>query len=135
MKGLLAKPGRNGQWSSWLKERKIPRATADRLVAKHERSLNPDDNCLSEAISEPNEEEIRSLFDKVTPKLRRVLRTPRCVYRFLDLLASSFEGVDRQDVEEGFIVLRPSQQSSVVEPVQAGSPVEPVSLVTEVVGQ
>ena len=74
MKALLAKPGRNGQWSAWLKQNRISRATADRLVTKYERSLNPDGNCLSEAISEPTEEEIQTLLDTVAPKLRRGLR-------------------------------------------------------------
>src|ERR1700685_3026324 len=32
MKQTLAKPGRGGQWSSFLSDRGIPRATADRLV-------------------------------------------------------------------------------------------------------
>ncbi|HEX8800585.1 MAG TPA: hypothetical protein VF772_18335 [Terriglobales bacterium] len=41
MKLLLARPGRNGQWSSFLQEHGIPRTIADRLVARHERSLVP----------------------------------------------------------------------------------------------
>ena len=62
MKEMLAKPGRSGQWSSWLKERKIPRATADRLVTNFERSLNPEGNRLIEAITEPTEADIQKLF-------------------------------------------------------------------------
>jgi len=54
---------------------KIARSTSDRLVAKHERSLNPDLNCSTDSISEPIEAEIQCLLDKITPKLR-VLRTP-----------------------------------------------------------
>src|SRR5664279_3408750 len=34
MKAVLSKPGRNGGWSGWLKQRSIPRATADRLVTR-----------------------------------------------------------------------------------------------------
>src|ERR1700728_2115071 len=34
MKKLLACPGRDGQWSGFLREHNIPRATADRLVAR-----------------------------------------------------------------------------------------------------
>lgn len=107
MKTLLARPGRSGGWSAWLKERQIPRATADRLVSKHERSLSPDVNCLTESISEPTDAEIQTLLGKVAPKLRRVLRTPSSAYRFLDLLASSF-ALDRKDAEGGFTLLRPS---------------------------
>src|ERR1039458_465840 len=73
MKEVLARRGRNGQWSAWLKERAIPRATADRLALKYEQSLHPHANCLTESISEPTEEEILKLFGKMLPKLRRVL--------------------------------------------------------------
>jgi hypothetical protein len=65
MKEVLARPGRGGQWSSFLEERQIPRATADRLVARYLRSLNPDVNCITEDIPEPTEEDVRKLFASV----------------------------------------------------------------------
>jgi hypothetical protein len=128
MKALLAKPGRGGQWSAWLKERQISRATADRLVTKYERSLNPELNCLNEAIPEPTEEQIQMLLNNVAPKLRRVLRTPASAYRFIDLLTSSF-ALDRKDTEEGFILQKPAQQTAVGEPVleAQGEAVEPTA--------
>jgi hypothetical protein len=107
MKEMLAKPGRAGQWSSWLKERKIPRATADRLVTNFERSLNPDGNRLVEAITEPTEADIQKLFAKTFPKLRRVLRTPQSVYRFVDLLTLSSDGTCRRLTEEGLLIVKP----------------------------
>ena len=54
MKVLLASPGRGGQWSAFLRERDIARATADRLVRAHQLSLRPP-NCLSDSISETPE--------------------------------------------------------------------------------
>jgi hypothetical protein len=111
MKEVLAKPGRSGQWSSWLKERKIPRATADRLVTNYERSLNPNGNRLSESISEPTEAEIQNLFAKMFPKLRRVLRTPHSVYRFIELLSLSSDGTCRRLTEEGLLLIKPLPQS------------------------
>lgn len=131
MKGLLARPGRNGQWSAWLKEREISRATADRLIAKHERSLNPETNCLTESISEPTEQEIQNLFAKVGPSIRRVLRTPQSVYEFIELLASSF-ALNRKDNEEGFVVLRPVQQTTAFESVPEESAVEPSPVIADV---
>lgn len=128
MKQVLAQPGRLGKWSGWLKEKGIPRATADRLVAKYERSLHPDSNCLTEQITEPTEEEIQTLLDKVVPKLRRVLRTPASAYLFLDLMTSAFT-LDRKDTEEGFVVLRPVNQTALVEPAPAEALGEPASLV------
>jgi hypothetical protein len=111
MKDLLARPGRNGQWSGWLKERASPRATADRLVQKYERSLHPHANCLIESIAEPTEEEIQKLFAKVLPKLRRVLRTPTSLYRFIDLMTSAYDGIERRATEEGILIVKPSQQT------------------------
>ena len=94
MKQLLARPGRGGQWSGWLEKRHIPRATADSLVQKHEQLLNPDNNCLTDAISEPTEAEIQKLLNGVLPKLRRVLRTPDSVGRFIQLVTQSFDLVE-----------------------------------------
>ncbi len=131
MKALLAKPGRSGQWSSWLKQHKIARATADRLALKFERSLNPDANCLNESIFEPTDQEIRSLLDKVAPKLRRVLRTRVSVYRFLDLLTISF-ALDRKDTEEGIVVVKPAQQTAMVESEPEEAQVAPVPVIAEV---
>ncbi len=111
VKELLARPGRNGQWCSWLKDREIPRATADRLVQKYVRSLRPPANCLIESISEPTEEEIEKAFFKVLPKLRRVLRTPQGFYRFVDLLTLSFDGIGRRVTEEGILIVKPSENA------------------------
>ena len=111
IKELLARPGRNGQWSAWLKEREIPRATADRLALRYERSLHPHANCLTESISEPTEEEIQKVFFKVLPKLRRVLRTPQGLYRFVDLLTLAFDGAGRRVTEDGILLTKPSQNA------------------------
>lgn len=132
MKGLLARRGRNGQWSAWLKERKISRATADRLVLRFERSLHPDGNCLTESISEPTDEEIQSLFAKIVPKLRRALRTPASAYRFLDLFSSSFDGLYRRVTEEGLMIVRPAQQTAATDFLSAEFLVEPARVTTDV---
>src|SRR5580704_16695664 len=86
MKRLLAKPGRGGQWSSFLAERQIPRATGDRLVARHLRSLDPDENCATEELSEPTDEDVQKLFVALWPKLRRTLRSEKSVDLFVSLL-------------------------------------------------
>ena len=39
MKSLLSRPGRLGQWRGWLRQRGIPRSTADRLVSRHAETL------------------------------------------------------------------------------------------------
>ena len=91
MKKLLARPGCDGQWSGFLREHNIPRATGDRLVARHLRSLNPDENCIGEEISEPTDEGVRKLFIAVWPKLRRTLRSRQSVDLFVRLLTAHCE--------------------------------------------
>jgi hypothetical protein len=88
VKEVLAKPGCDGQWSGFLREHNIPRATADRLVARHLRSLIPDENCVTEEVSEPTDEDVRKLFTAVWPKLRRTLRSQQSVVLFVDLLTA-----------------------------------------------
>jgi hypothetical protein len=88
LKRVLAKPGRGGQWSSFLEERQIPRATADRLGARHLRSLDPDANCLAESNREPTDEEVQKLFIGVWPRLRPTLTTQHSVHLFINLLTS-----------------------------------------------
>ena len=115
MKALLATPGRAGKWSSWLKQNRISRATADRLVAKFERSLNPAGNCLTAQFTEPTDAEIQTLLDRVAPKLRKALPTPTSAYRFIDLLSSSF-ALERRVDEEGLLIVKPYQKTELVEP-------------------
>jgi len=130
MKQLLARPGRGGEWSGWLRERRIPRATADRLVSKHERSLHPDGNCLIEAITEPTDEEIKALLEKTVPKLGKVLHTPASAYRFLELLASSFV-LEHWDAEEGFFLVKPSARTAVEQSVPAEAQGESVPVTAD----
>ena len=129
MKQTLAKPGRSGQWSAFLKERQIPRASADRLVQRYERSLDPSPNRLTESISEPTEEEIQKSLKAVLPRLRKMLRTPDSSYRFIDLLTTFLEGTHRRVTEDGIFILKPVPQA-VPMALTAGEPMaepEPVA--------
>src|ERR1039458_8984735 len=64
LKQLLARPGRNGQWSAWMKERKITRATADRLVQRYGANL-PGNQSTHEANSNPSEDSAEKLAKSV----------------------------------------------------------------------
>jgi hypothetical protein len=99
LKQVLAQPGRGGQWSSFLRKRGIPRATADRLVAHYEQSINPDANRPSEATSEATEKEVETLFTAMWPKLRRTVRSRQSVLLFIDLLTSHYESSEIGDRE------------------------------------
>jgi hypothetical protein len=114
MKDVLAKPGRDGQWSGFLREHRIPRATADRLVACHERFLNPDANRPIEADSEPTEDEVKKIFTSVWRKLRRTLRSRQSLLLFIDLLTSQFKFYEATDRE--ILVLAPPATTSPASP-------------------
>jgi hypothetical protein len=109
MKQVLAQPGRGGQWSGFLREHGIPRATADRLVERYQRPLNPDLNCVTEEVSEPTDEEVQKLFTSVWPNLQRTLRTPQSLYRFIDLLTFTYDGACRCVTDKGIFVLKPAE--------------------------
>jgi hypothetical protein len=108
LKQVLAKPGRDGRWSSFLKEHGIPRATADRLVTRHRRSPDPNANRLSEATSEPTAEQVQKVFNSVWLMLRCVLVTPSSIYQFALELASACKDPCLELREEGILVLRPT---------------------------
>jgi hypothetical protein len=113
MKKMLASPGRDGQWSGFLRMHKIPRATADRLVARHQRSLHPDSNLLTEPITEPTEEEVQKIFASVWPKLRRSLPSRQSLLLFIDLLTSQFRFYEATDRE----ILVPEPSTPTICPV------------------
>ena len=99
MKKLLVSPGRDGQWSGFLREHEIPKATADRLVRRHQRSIDPDANLLTEPIPEPTEKEVGTLFRSLLPRLRRTLRSRQSLDLFISLLTSEFESSEAADRE------------------------------------
>jgi hypothetical protein len=108
MKEVLAKPGCDGQWSGFLREHNIPRATADRLVGRHQRSLNPNANCATEELSEPTDEDVQKLFIAVWPKLRRTLRSRQSVECFVQLLMAHFKGGEMTDQENPAVMHAPA---------------------------
>jgi hypothetical protein len=85
-KRQLASPGRNGRWSRFLRDYKINRAMADRLVARYARAHNLILKLPMDALFEPTEVEITILFLGLWPKLERTLTTPRARFEFLRCL-------------------------------------------------
>src|ERR1017187_9323287 len=84
MKSLLSRPGRGGQWRSWLKERGINRSTADRLVARHGETLGIENgNVPSGAISNPSEDTAEKVAKDVWLRFRKVLATDESVIQFI----------------------------------------------------
>jgi hypothetical protein len=67
MKELLAKPGRKGGWSSFLRAEGIAKATADRLVRKLQESGGQQRNMVNEDVSEPSEADVERLQQLFLP--------------------------------------------------------------------
>ena len=81
---------------------------------------NAKPNCVSEAASEPSEQEVMRLFNSIL-LLGRVLATRQSLYRFIDLLTSSCDGTCRRVTDEGILVLKVAQHLAMAEP-PAGQP-------------
>ena len=85
MKSLLARTGRGGMWASFLREQRIPRATADRYVATHEASEQKNGNKrLSEAIEQPMHVQIGRFIERIEPQLLRMLKSSETVFMFVN---------------------------------------------------
>ena len=111
MKLLLAKPGRNGKWSEFLREKKIPRTSGDRLVSAYERSVSPDANCTNGAIQPPTQEEVRKLCSAVWSRVGKKLATSESVYWFIrDLVLVS--GARHEPREGGILVFESPREAA-----------------------
>jgi hypothetical protein len=126
MKQLLAKPGRRGGWSSFLRVEGFAKATADRLVRKHQAPSGPQPNVVSEEVSEPTEADVERFFESLVPRLEQRLATARAAYRFLLRFVCHFElGHGMQDT--GILVLEPIGEESPT-PVETLSAEQPVAV-------
>ena len=107
MKSLLAQAGRGGRWTSYLRENRIPRATADRYVLQHEKTLAPSEKKRpTEAFSAPTGEDLHRLFQKLVPQLLRVLTTQDAAFNFVIELYHSVPGLDGDVTDDGVIIFR-----------------------------
>src|SRR6185437_4698829 len=114
LKALVAQTGRAGQWSSYLRENGIPRATADRYVAKHESTLRTSvEKCLSESISTPSEDDVHRLFQRLLPRLRRVLTTQEAAFHFVSDMVMHLPGIDGDFPETGVEIYKECERASV----------------------
>jgi hypothetical protein len=77
---VLSRPGRGGAWSSFLKAKKIPRSTADRLTRNYQKTIAAAlGSWSSEQIKEPTAVVINRYFYALWPKLSKVLKTREAV--------------------------------------------------------
>ena len=97
MKQKLSRIGRTGQSSGWLRQERIARSTADRLVAQCAESHGLTDDLRHREIAEPLEGNVCSAAQRTYKRLKNMLSTPRSRLMFLTCLADSFGlGVDSE---------------------------------------
>ncbi len=112
MKNLLARAGRGGQWTSYLRVHKISRTSADRWSREHEESLNPGPTKRTDgAISEPTEADVTKFFERLLPRLRKVLTTQQAVFDFVCALVVDLPGVHGDVTDSAVEIYRPTQKS------------------------
>jgi hypothetical protein len=91
-KDLLARTGRGGKWTEFLRQANISRTTADRYVEKWKLSTSAKpEKRTSGAFNVPSKEEIADMVKKLRPKLVRVLTTPDSVALFMNELAAALQ--------------------------------------------
>jgi hypothetical protein len=86
MKAVLSRPGRSGGWSSWLKARKMPRATADRMVLRYAATLPESESPHDSIQTETSDVQISRLFAALWPRIEKTLTTPKSRYDFIRCL-------------------------------------------------
>jgi len=88
-KRKLCRLGRNGTWSTWLKQQKISRSTADRLVLDYTETHG-----LSEEFphrqAEPNDGNICIAAQRTVDRLENMLRSPDSRMTYVKVLADLF---------------------------------------------
>jgi len=120
MKSLLSRPGRGGQWRSWLRERAVPRSTADRLVSRFAETLGIENgNVPTEAIPSSPEDSAEKLAKSVWQRVGKFLSTCEQVVRFIGCIAE-ISGVGHEQRAEGLVIFRPIPEAA--EGVPASAP-------------
>ena len=116
MKALLCSSGRNSRWRGWLRERAIPRSTADRLVSRYAELLGDSANVLNGQLSPGAAFE--KLLNNTLKRLSESLNDDAAKYNFLRSLIERL-GLQVEDDDWGFAVLEPE---TVEEPVNQPPP-------------
>ena len=110
VKTLLARPGRNGQWRSWLKQRGIVRSTADRLCQRYSESLGTTGEIAAPAAINDNENAVEPLLQSLLPRLKRTLPDTQAVFKFIAAIGEAF-GLISETGENCVMVSQPIEQS------------------------
>ena len=94
LKNRYCRAGRDGEWSSFLSSRGIPRASADRHVKRYQQSLGAQNgNLLTEASRAITSADVTKLSARVLSKFGSLRTTPvlrpQCIDALTGLLAGN----------------------------------------------
>jgi hypothetical protein len=111
LKAILVGTGREGGWAPYLREQKLPLATANRYVAEHQaRIAQPAEKLLIEQHVEPTADDARKLAAKLLPTLSRTLISQELVFEFIHELLWSLDVAEVTDTDLGLEIPRTSQE-------------------------
>ena len=110
-KQMLCRLGRNGQWSLWLRQQRIARSTADRLVTQYAETHGLAGELKHRDIAEPIEGNVCLAAVRVFKRLRNMLSSPRSRMIFIRCLADRF-GLGVEFGDDGSTLLSFSPPSS-----------------------
>ena len=92
LKYILARTGRLGKWSPFLRKHRIPRATADRYVKSHKNRVNVvHQTSASPTPCKTAETQVSKIVERLLPRLKRELQTSDDVELFLNLLGTALK--------------------------------------------
>ena len=109
MKQILVKPGRNGNWSAFLRSEGIAKATADRVVRQRHKSEEEQTNIPTEEVSQSAPPNVERLLRSLLPRLKSNLTTSESAYEFVVRFADAF-GLDCNQTDGGMLVFDPLQK-------------------------
>jgi hypothetical protein len=108
LKSELSRTGRGGRWAGYLKQEHRSRTTADRYIAKYEKSLQPVVKRTTGALPEPSDAVVDAFVAKLLPRLNRFCTTKQAAYRLMEGMAAGLDLVESDETANGFIVISPS---------------------------
>jgi hypothetical protein len=108
-KQMLCRPGRNGEWSLWLRQQNIQRSTADRLVAQYAESYGLTDELRHCETIEPLQGNVCLAASRTSKRLKNMLKTPRSRMTFINCLADRFGlGVEYGKADSVWLTIPPA---------------------------
>lgn len=87
MKRRLSRPGRSGRWHAWLKQNKIERSCADRLVLEFAKLIGRRYELPSRYIPEPHQGDISLAAHRACDRVAKKLTSPRSRMHYITCLA------------------------------------------------